>query len=73
MIENPERIGMEHQNYSIPPMPLLEIKMEQEFLLRRIEAAIEDMPREDLEKLFIEQQRYIFILQNNVANLVKQW
>ena len=54
-------------------MPLLEIKMEQEFLLRRIEAAIEDMPREDLEKLFIEQQRYIFILQNNVANLVKQW
>ena len=58
---------------SIPPMPVLDLKMEQEFLLRRIEASLEVMTREDLEELFVEQQRYIFILQNNVANLVKQW
>jgi hypothetical protein len=54
-------------------MPVLDLKMEQEFLLRRIEASLEVMTREDLEELFVEQQRYIFILQNNVANLVKQW
>ena len=47
--------------------------MEQEFQLKRIEGLLEKATREDIITVFMALQEQVYILSNNVANLVKKW
>jgi len=47
--------------------------MEQEFQLKKIEALLEKADKDDIITVFMALQEQCYILQNNVANLVKKW
>ena len=47
--------------------------MEQEFQLKRIEGLLEEAERDDIITVFMAFQEQVYILSNNVANLVKKW
>ena len=47
--------------------------MEQEFQLKKIEGLLEEAEREDIITVFMSLQHQVYILSNNVANLVKKW
>ena len=58
-----------------PPMPIVELTMEQQFKMRQIEDAIRnpDADREDLIIVFLALQRQCYVLGNNLSNLLKLW
>ena len=47
--------------------------MEQEFQLKKIEDLIRKAEREDIITVFMALQEQVYVLSNNVANLVKKW
>ena len=47
--------------------------MEQQFQLRKIEDLLEHASREDIITVFMALQEQVYVLSNNVANLVKKW
>lgn len=47
--------------------------MEQEFQLKKIEGLLKEASREDIITVFMALQEQCYVLQNNVANLVKKW
>jgi hypothetical protein len=47
--------------------------MEQEFQLKKIEGLLEEAEREDIITVFMALQEQVYVLSNNVANLVKKW
>ena len=47
--------------------------MEQEFQLKKIEGLLEKASKDDIVTVFVALQEQCYILQNNVANLVKKW
>ena len=47
--------------------------MEQEFQLKRIEDLLQKASREDIITVFMSLQEQVYVLSNNVANLVKKW
>ena len=56
-----------------PPPPIIELTMEQQFQLRKIEDLLEKASREDIITVFMALQEQVYVLSNNVANLVKKW
>ena len=57
----------------VPPPPITELTMEQEFQLKRIEGLLEDAEREDIITVFMALQEQVYILSNNVKQLVMKW
>ena len=57
----------------VPPMPVLDLTMEQSFKLRRLEDLLPAADKDDIITLFLALQRQNFCLGNTVAKLVKQW
>ena len=47
--------------------------MEQEFQLKKLEDLLEKASKEDIITVFVALQEQCYVLQNNVANLVKKW
>ena len=47
--------------------------MEQEFQLKRIEGLLEKASREDIITVFMALQEQVYILSNNVKQLVMEW
>ena len=47
--------------------------MEQEFQLKKIEGLLEEASQEDIITVFMALQEQVYVLSNNVANLVKKW
>ena len=64
-----------NRSSSPPPMPIVELTMEQQFKMRQIEDAIRnpDADREDLIIVFLALQRQCYVLGNNLSNLLKLW
>ena len=60
-------------SHGIPPPPITELTLEQQFQLKRIEGLLEEASREDIITVFMALQEQVYILSNNVANLVKKW
>ena len=60
---------------SLPPMPVTELTMEQEFKMRQIEDALNkpDARKEDIVTVFIALQHQNFVLSNNLKQLLMQW
>jgi hypothetical protein len=60
-------------SYGIPPMPTLELTMEQDFKLRRLEDLLPKAEKEDIITVFMALQKQCYVLSNNVSQLVKEW
>jgi len=58
-----------------PPLPVLDLKVEQQFKLRQIEDALRnpDTKKEDIITIFMALQRQCFVLGNNMTNLLMKW
>ena len=60
-------------SYGLPPMPVTEITLEQEFKLKRMEDLLKKCPPTQMIELFIDLQKTNFILTNNISQLLAQW
>jgi hypothetical protein len=47
--------------------------MEQKFQLRRIEDLLQEAEREDIITVFMALQEQVYVLSNNVKQLVMKW
>ncbi len=56
-----------------PPMPIVELTMEQEFKMRRMEDLLPEADKKDLVTILLALQHQNYVLCNTVSNLVKQW
>jgi len=56
----------------IPP-PIVELTMEQDFKLKRLELLLKEADKDDIITVFLALQHQAFILGNNVSQLVKLW
>ena len=54
-------------------MPVLELTIEQEFKLRRLEDLLPEADKKDIITIFMALQRQNFALSNTVTNLIKEW
>ena len=59
--------------YSIPPMPITELTMEQSFKLRRLEDLLPEADKADIITVLLALQRQNFVLGNNLTQLLKAW
>jgi len=59
--------------YGLPPMPVTEITLEQEFKLKRMADLLQKCPPEEMIKLFLDLQKTNFILTNNISQLLIEW
>lgn len=55
------------------PPPIIELTVEQQFKLRRLEDLLPKADKQDLITLFVALQRQNFALSNSLSNLVKLW
>ena len=62
-----------NQSSSVPPFPVTEMTMEQQFKIRQLEDGLEKASREDMIIILLALQRQCFVLGNNVKNLLAQW
>jgi hypothetical protein len=60
-------------SHGVPPPPIIELTLEQQFQLKKIEGLLEEASREDIITVFMALQEQVYVLSNNVANLVKKW
>ena len=58
---------------NLPPPPVLELTMEQEFTLRRIGDLLKDADKEDIITVFMALQKQNYCLSNTIRNLLKEW
>ena len=68
---------MTHKNTrsfrGLPPPPVLELTVEQEFKIRRLTDLLPEANKDDIITLLLALQRQNFCLSNTVSNLVKNW
>lgn len=55
------------------PPPIIELTVEQQFKLRRLEDLLPKADKQDIITLFVALQRQNFALSNSLSNLVKLW
>jgi hypothetical protein len=51
----------------------MELTMEQQFKLRRLEDLLPSADKKDIITIFMSLQHQNFVLSNTVSNLVKKW
>ena len=54
-------------------MPVMEMTIEQEFKLRRLEDLLPGADKKDIITIFMALQRQNFALSNTITNLLKEW
>ena len=59
--------------YFGPPIPTVELTLEQDLKMRRMRDLLPKADKEDLVTILLALQHQNFVLCNNVSNLVKQW
>ena len=64
---------MDESYIGIPPPPITELTMEQEFKLRRMDDLLPEADKADIITLLMALQHQNFCLCNTVSNLVKKW
>ena len=62
-----------NESFPGPPPPVLELTMEQQFKLRRIEDLLPEAEKEDIITVLLALQRQCFTLSNNMTNLIQKW
>ena len=66
-------IEPDNVTYHGPPPPVLELTMEQNFKMRRLDDLLPEASKEDLITVFVALQRQNYVLANTISNLIKQW
>ena len=54
-------------------MPIVDLTIEQDFKLRRLEDLLPRADKDDIIIIFMALQKQCFVLSNTVSNLVKEW
>lgn len=54
-------------------MPTFELTLEQDFKLRQLEDLLPRADKEDLITVYLALQRQVYVLGNNLSQLVKEW
>ena len=54
-------------------MPIVELTMEQDFKIRRMEDLLPSADKDDIITILLALQHQNYVLCNTVSNLVKQW
>ena len=54
-------------------MPIVELTMEQDFKIRRMEDLLPNADKDDIITILLALQHQNYVLCNTVSNLVKQW
>jgi len=57
----------------MPPPPVTEMTLEQQFKLKRMKDLLPKADRKDLETLIDSLQHQNFCLLNTISNLLKEW
>ncbi len=57
----------------LPPMPRVDLTVEQEFKMRKMTDAFEQVGKEELIFVALHLQRLNFVLSNNITQLLQQW
>ena len=65
--------AINNESFPGPPPPVLELTMEQQFKLRRIEDLLPEAEKEDIITVLLALQRQCFTLSNNMTNLIQKW
>ena len=60
-------------NTGVPPLPVVDLTMEQQFKLRQLEDLLPKASKEDIITVYLALQRQAFVLGNNMTNLLKNW
>ena len=63
----------EDPSSGLPPMPVTELTMEQDFHIRRLEDLLPKASKEDIITVFMALQRQNYALANTVKNLLAKW
>lgn len=64
----------ENQSYgNLPPPPIFDLTMEQQFTLRRIEDLVKKADKDDVVTVFLALQKQNYCLSNTIRNLLKEW
>ena len=58
---------------NLPPMPVLELTMEQEFNIRQIEELLKKADKEDIITVFLALQTQCHVMRNTIAKLIEEW
>ena len=58
---------------NVPPLPLMDLTIEQEFRLKQTETQMEFVSKVDLIEIAVALLRHNMVCTNNIANLVKHW
>ena len=58
---------------SLPPPPVTELTIEQQFKIKKLEMLLADASKEDIITVFIALQHQNFVLGNTVSNLIHKW
>ena len=61
------------QYFGPPPMPTVELTVEQSFKMRRLEDLLPEASKEDIITILLALQRQNFVLGNNLTQLLKAW
>ena len=56
-----------------PPPPIIELTLEQDLKIRRLNDLLPDAEKDDIITVFLALQKQNFVLSNTVSNLVKKW
>jgi hypothetical protein len=56
-----------------PPPPIIELTMEQDLKMRRLNDLLPEAEKDDIITVFLALQKQNFVLSNTVSNLVKKW
>ena len=64
---------MTNQYHGLPPMPRIDLTVEQEFKMRQMNDAFEHVGKEELIFVALHLQRLNFVLSNNITQLLQSW
>ena len=59
--------------YGVPPMPTVELTLEQDFKLRQLEDQLPHATKEDIITIFIALQHQNYVLGNNIKQLLQHY
>ena len=57
----------------LPPIPKIDLSLEQEFKMKQITDALEKVSKEEIIFVALALQRMNFVLSNNITQLLREW
>ena len=71
--QHPTMTSTSNSPFFGPPPPIIELTMEQDLKMRRLNDLLPEAEKDDIITVFLALQKQNFVLSNTVSNLVKKW